>query len=149
LVKGDGYLAEATCSHRIKQGYISMDGGNTVRVRTWDDKAFLTIKGSSDAKGMSRYEWEREISLEDAEGLFRLCGGRFIDKTRHIVPVAGCSLCFEVDVFHGDDAGLVVAEIELPSEDAAFPRPGWLGREVTGDHRYYNSRLIAHPFSSW
>ena len=96
---------------------------------------------------MSRYEWEKEISAEDARDLFMLCQSGIIDKTRYIVPVDGKT--FEVDEFYGENAGLVMAEIELESEDAAFTRPSWLGKEVTGDRRYYNSMLSVHPFSEW
>ena len=147
LVKDESYKAEATESHRLVQGYICKESGRTVRVRLWDDKGYLTIKGAGSASGMSRYEWEKEISAEDAEELFMLCISGIIDKTRYIVPVDG--KIFEVDEFHGENDGLVMAEIELESEDAAFTRPSWLGKEVTGDRRYYNSMLSVHPFSEW
>lgn len=146
LVKDASYKDEAVKSYRIKQGYIAHDGGNTVRVRVRDNEGFLTIKGPS-ANGMSRAEWEIGISLADADALLRLCHGGFIDKTRHIVPCGG--LFFEVDEFHGDNEGLVMAEIELPSEDAPFAKPSWLGAEVTGDKRYYNSYLTRCPFKAW
>ena len=106
-----------------------------------------TIKGAGSASGMSRYEWEKEISVEDARELFLLCRDGIIDKTRHMVPYEG--KIFEVDEFHGENSGLVVAEIELGSEDEAFSRPPWLGKEVTGDRRYYNSMLAANPYSGW
>ena len=147
LVKDGTYKAEATESHRLTQGYICRDHGRTVRVRLWDDKAFLTIKGSGDAKGMSRYEWEKEISVSDAKELFLLCQSGIIDKTRYMVPYDG--KVFEVDEFYGENSGLVVAEIELSSEDEAFSRPEWLGEEVTGDRRYYNSMLTMSPYSTW
>lgn len=156
LVCGDSYKKEAVKSYRIKQGYIAHDGGNTVRVRVRDNEGFLTIKGPSN--GMSRAEWEIGISLADADALLQLCHGGFIDKTRHIVPCKRSlgklemtkeDLYFEVDEFHGDNEGLVMAEIELPAEDAQFPHPEWLGEEVTGDRRYYNSFLTRFPYNTW
>ena len=147
LVKDESFKSMATESHRLTQGYICKESGRTVRVRLWDDKGYLTIKGAGSASGMSRYEWEKEISAEDARDLFMLCQSGIIDKTRYIVPVDGKT--FEVDEFYGENAGLVMAEIELESEDASFTRPSWLGKEVTGDRRYYNSMLSVHPFSEW
>ena len=147
LVKDDGYKAQAVESHRVRQGYIAHDGGRTVRVRLWDEKGVLTIKGPSMDGGMSRYEWEREISREEAEDLFLLCKPGIVDKTRWIVP-AGLRE-FEVDEFHGENEGLVMAEIELGSVDEPFERPSWLGEEVTGDKRYYNSYLARIPFKYW
>ena len=152
LVLNDSFLAEAVSAHRIAQGYIAHDGGNTVRVRLRDGQGILTIKGPS-RDGLSRAEWEMEIPASEVESLLPLCHGGLIDKTRHIVP-AGCHpdgspRFFEVDVFHGANEGLVMAEIELASENEDFPRPAWLGPEVTGDRRYYNSHLVSHPFTSW
>lgn len=152
LVRSDAYKALATASHHIRQGYIAHDGGNTVRVRLWDEQGVLTIKGRS-LDGISRPEWEKEIPLQDALDLFPLCHGGDIDKTRYIVPASGNlssgALVFEVDEFHGANEGLVMAEIELPAADTPFPRPDWLGEEVTGDKRYYNSYLTQHPFTTW
>ncbi len=147
LVKDASYKEAAVRSYRIAQGYIAHDGGNTVRVRIRDNEGFLTIKGPS-LDGISRQEWEKRISLQDAEELMGLCHGGIIDKTRYIVPSAG-SLFFEVDEFHADNQGLVMAEIELPSPDTPFDRPAWLGPEVTGDKRYYNSYLTKVPFKDW
>lgn len=147
LVRDDSYKKMETECHRLTQGYICREKGRTVRVRLWDDRAYLTIKGAGSASGMSRYEWEKEISAEDAADLFRLCREGFIDKTRHIVPYGG--KIFEVDEFHGENSGLTVAEIELGSEDETFSRPPWLGKEVTGDRRYYNSMLVISPYSDW
>lgn len=147
LVKNDVYKSLAVKRFNIKQGYIAHDSGNTVRVRIRDDKGFLTIKGPS-MDGISRMEWEREIPLQDAAELFELCHGGRIDKTRHIVP-AGNSRFFEVDEFHGDNDGLIMAEIELADKDEAFEKPEWLGEEVTGDKRYYNSYLTRIPFKNW
>jgi len=147
LVLDEGYKAQAVKAYRIKQGYIAHDGGNTVRVRIRDAQGFLTIKGPS-LDGLSRKEWEKEIPLQDAEDLFLLCHGGSIDKTRYLVP-AGEGRFFEVDEFHGDNEGLVMAEIELSQAGESFPRPSWLGAEVSGDKRYYNSYLTRCPFKNW
>ena len=146
LVLDDGYKAQAVESHRIRQGYIAHDMGRSVRVRILDDKGILTVKGPFIGMG-SRPEWEKEISLKEAEDLFLICKPGSIDKTRWIVPAE--ERCFEVDEFHGDNEGLVMAEIELGSPDEAFARPSWLGEEVTGDPRYYNGYLARNPFKSW
>ena len=147
LVRDSSWKASAVSAIPMVQGYIAHDAGNTVRVRILGDKGILTVKGPS-VNGMSRLEWEKEIPLEDARDLIRLCHGGIIDKTRYIVP-AGGGLRFEVDEFHGDNAPLVMAEIELPSEDFPYERPQWLGEEVTGDKRYYNSWLTVHPYKGW
>lgn len=146
LVAGD-FRKEVTHSRRIKQGYISSQPGRTVRVRIAGDTGFLTIKGLSDEKGLSRYEFEQEIPLADAEALFGLCEPGVIDKTRHLVPYDNHT--WEVDVFHGANEGLVLAEIELTSEDERFALPVWVGEEVSGDRRYYNSMLAKNPFGQW
>jgi adenylate cyclase len=148
LVKDMSFKALSTQSHRMTQGYIAHGGGRTVRVRISDDKGYLTIKGPGDPSGMSRQEWEKEIPLHDAEDLMKLCVDGIIDKTRYIVPTNN-SRIFEVDEFYGDNDGLVMAEIELGSEDEAFYRPSWLGKEVTGDHRFYNAQLAVNPFKNW
>lgn len=151
LVKSDAYKALAVVSHRIKQGYIARDNGNSVRVRIKDDIGILTIKGPS-PDDISRSEWEIEIPLADAEDLLRLCHGGIIDKTRFIVPEEGkpsSGKVFEVDEFYGDNEGLVMAEIELDSADQPFTKPEWLGEEVTGNRHYYNSYLSLHPFKQW
>lgn len=153
LVLSDSYKALAVGSHSIRQGYIAHEKGRTVRVRISDGSGWLTIKGPS-ANGISRMEWEKEIPLQDAEDLFLLCHGGRIEKTRWIVPALDASgkpsgRFFEVDEFFGDNAGLTVAEIELGSEDEDFIHPDWLGEEVTGDRRYYNSALLANPFKEW
>ena len=165
LVLDDGFKAQAVKSYRIRQGYLAHDSGRTVRVRIRDDKGFLTIKGPSIVAG-SRPEWEKEISLQEAEDLFALCKPGRVDKTRWIVPAgmpgqAGHdgevvmpdpdrpSRYFEVDEFHGENDGLVMAEIELGSPDEPFERPSWLGKEVTDDDRYYNGYLSTHPFKTW
>lgn len=139
LVKGD-FKPFVSQQYQIAQAYLSKQPERTVRVRIRDNKGFLTIKGKSSASGMSRYEWEKELPLLEAQELLRLCEPIIIEKTRYIVPEES-GLYFEVDVFYGAHKGLVLAEIELPSEDAHFERPEWLGKEVTGDSRYYNSYL--------
>ena len=129
------------------QGYITSPPAKTVRVRIADDKAYLTIKGSGSASGMSRFEWEMEIPGKDALALLGICEGGVIEKDRYYVPFAGHT--FEVDEFFGDNEGLVMAEVELSSEDEAFEKPEWLGQEVTGDSRYYNSSLRKYPYIQW
>lgn len=146
LVTGE-YKSQAFAHSRIVQGYICSARGRTVRVRLRDGRGYLTIKGASDAAGMSRYEWEKEISREEAEELMRLCEKGVIDKTRYLVRSG--SHVFEVDEFYGDNEGLVMAEVELASEDEPFDRPAFIGREVTGDVRYYNSQLMKHPYREW
>jgi CYTH domain-containing protein len=143
----DGEFETFSCgSFRIRQGYLSTDEGRTVRVRIKGEEGFLTIKGRTSDSGMSRYEWEKEIPLEEASRLLDMCPA-IIDKTRYIVPY--CGHVFEVDVFYGDNEGLIVAEIELESEDQKFKKPSWLGKEVTGDLRYFNSMLLRNPYNKW
>lgn len=146
LVSGD-FRGEATQSGRIVQGYLCANAQRTVRVRIRGEQGFLTIKGASDEKGLSRYEFEKPISLEEAEQLLLLCEPGVIDKVRHLIPVG--SHTWEVDVFAGENEGLVVAEIELASEAEPFDKPTWLGCEVTGDRRYYNALLATHPYGQW
>lgn len=147
LVVDDSYKALATSSTHIKQGYICSDRGRTVRVRLRGRQAFLTIKGPSLDEGLSRYEFEKEISTDEAEHLFRLCEPGVIDKIRYLVPVG--NHVFEVDEFFGDNLGLVVAEVELSSVDESFEKPAFVGNEVTGDRRYYNSTLTQYPYNTW
>ncbi len=139
LVSSTEFFALADSKVYIKQGYLSKDPHRTVRVRIKDERAFLTIKGISSESGMSRYEWEKEIALEEGETLMRLCLPTIIEKTRFIVPQG--TLTFEVDVFEREHKGLILAEIELPSEKTTINLPPWIGKEVTGDKRYYNSYL--------
>lgn len=146
LVEGD-YRADVTESSRIVQGYLSSVAERTVRVRIRGERGYLTIKGAGNASGLSRYEWEREIPLAEAEELLALCEPGVIDKTRHLVPVG--DHVYEVDEFHGDNAGLVVAEIELAGEADTFEKPAWLGREVTGEVAYYNAMLMRRPYATW
>ena len=147
LVKDDSFKQMAASSSRIKQGYICSMRGRTVRVRIRDEKGYLTIKGPSDEAGMSRYEWEKEIPLHEAEELMKLCEPGQIDKIRYLVEWG--SHVFEVDVFYGENEGLVMAEVELQSEGEAYDRPPFLGEEVTGDVRYFNSFLMKRPFTKW
>lgn len=130
----------------LVQGYIA-SGRRTVRVRISDDAAWLTIKGPSKDGGLSRYEWEHKISLQEALELMQLSEGSVIEKRRYFVDYEGHT--FEVDEFMGDNEGLVIAEVELQSTDEAFARPIWLGKEVTGVKKYYNSHLRTHPYSAW
>lgn len=146
LVKGD-YKDSVTKSDHIVQGYIATLGPKTVRIRIRGDKGYITIKGKSNATGVSRFEWEKEIPFGDAVQLMDLCDGGVVEKVRHLVPFAGHT--FEVDEFLGDNSGLTVAEVELRSEDEVFDRPSWLGEEVTQDRRYRNSNLLVHPFKDW
>ena len=146
LVKGD-FKSQATKSTRITQGYLSSIPERTVRGRMKVDKGYITIKGIGDASGASRYEWEKEISLQEAEELMKLCEPGVIDKTRYLVKSGKHT--FEIDEFYGDNEGLTVAEVELASTDEAFDKPSWLGEEVTGDSRFYNSMLMKNPFRKW
>ena len=144
LVSGE-FRQDSPESYRIMQGYICSDPDRTVRVRVRGDKGFLTIKGRGSEDGLSRYEWEKEIPVTEAVELMARCGSGVIDKTRYLVPFGKHT--YEVDVFHGANEGLVLAEIELAEEQETFEKPSWLGEEVTGDPRYYNSMLSLHPFS--
>ena len=147
LVKDDSYKALAYHSSRIAQGYICSMRGRTVRVRIRDDKGYLTIKGPSDASGLGRYEWEKEIPLHEAQELMKLCEPGMIDKTRYLVRSG--NHIFEVDEFYGENEGLTLAEVELSSADEAYEKPDFIDEEVTGDVKYYNSFLVKHPFSKW
>ncbi|WP_334055984.1 CYTH domain-containing protein [Polaribacter sp. P097] len=147
LVKNNDYKQQAYLTKKIKQGYLNTDKSRTVRVRIQDNKAFLTIKGKSNAAGTTRFEWEIEIDKKEAEQLLLLCEPSIIDKTRFLIKNE--HLTFEVDEFKGANDGLVLAEIELNSEQETFLKPNWLGKEVTGDIRYYNSYISKKPFTSW
>lgn len=146
LVKGDfkSFVQKET---RIIQGYLSSVPERTVRVRTKGENGFLTIKGIGNESGASRYEWESEISTADAKNLLAICEPGVIDKTRYLVVVGKHT--YEVDEFYGENDGLTIAEIELESEGEAFDRPAWLGDEVTGDVKYYNSMLMKNPYKNW
>lgn len=147
LVEGD-FKREAINNIRIIQGYLSSTPERSVRIRIAGEKGFLTVKGAGNANGTSRLEWETEIPVADARELIVICEPGVIDKTRFIIP-AGNGMEWEVDEFHGDNEGLIIAEIELPAEDEKFDEPAWLGKEVTGDPRYYNSMLSRNPYKTW
>ena len=147
LVLSDAYKAEAGDVTRIAQGYIGTVPGRTVRIRIRGDKGYITIKGASSADGLVRYEWEKEIPLDEAGELMKLCQSGKIEKYRYLVPFAGHT--WEVDEFEGENEGLVMAEIELSAPDEPFDKPAWLGEEVTGDPRYYNKSLSVRPFATW
>lgn len=146
-VKGN-YKKYVSKETKIVQGFLSTVPERTVRVRIKGDQGFLTIKGIGNTSGASRYEWEKEISLEDAKDLLVICEPGVINKTRHIIE-AEEDLIFEVDEFYGENEGLTIAEIELPSEDTEFSKPSWLGEEVTGDVKFYNSMLMKNPYKNW
>lgn len=147
LVTSTDFISESTTQFRIVQGYLNSNPERTVRVRIKGNKGFLTIKGKGNESGMSRFEWEKEISVIEAEALLALCEKGVIDKTRYEVPMGNHT--YEVDVFTGENEGLTVAEIELQSENESFEKPNWLGKEVTSDERYYNAYLSNNPFKSW
>ena len=144
--KGDAYKSAPFNNSHIQQGYIPADGA-TVRVRTRDGKAYLTIKGRSVNGGMTRYEFEKEITMDEAQHLLQLCKGGVIDKRRYLVKSGKHT--FEVDEFYGDNEGLVMAEVELSDENEAYVKPDFIGMEVTGDKRFYNSHLLNFPFVVW
>lgn len=147
LVKDDSYKKMAYHASRIVQGYICSARGRTVRVRIRDEKGYLTIKGAADSQGLCRYEWEKEIPLQEAQELMKLCEPGLIDKTRYLVYIG--QHIFEVDEFYGENEGLIVAEVELKSENESYDIPDFLGDEVTGDVRYYNSFLMKNPYKHW
>jgi len=144
LVKGD-FTPFVTRTEHMVQAYLCSTPERTVRVRIAGDRAFITIKGASNNNGFSHIEYEYPIPVADAEVLLRLAQPGFIVKERNYVPFEGHT--FEVDVFHGENEGLVIAELELSAEDEVFERPDWLGEEVTGDARYYNAYLAKHPYN--
>lgn len=146
LVRGE-FKSLAYASERIVQGYLSSVPERTVRVRIKGEKGFLTIKGIADEEGVSRYEWEKEIPANEAQELMQLCEPGVIDKVRYLLKCG--THVFEVDEFRGENAGLVLAEVELQAAAEDFERPEWLGEEVTGDKRYYNSTLSKCPYTQW
>ena len=147
LVKNEDFKKEFYQKKHLKQGYLNADKNRTVRIRTSDDNAFLTIKGKSNSSGTTRFEWEKEIDITEAEQLLLLCEPSIINKTRFYIKSE--HHMFEVDEFYGENRGLIVAEIELNSENESFKKPSWLGLEVTGEKKYYNSSLSKIPFKSW
>lgn len=147
LVTSDAYKEESVKRTRITQGYLSSVPERTVRVRIKGDKGYITIKGECNESGTSRYEWEKEIPVAEAEELLQICEPGVIHKTRYEVNVG--RFTFEVDEFYGENQGLVVAEVELLNENDRFDKPEWIGAEVTGDVRYYNSMLKKKPYTTW
>ncbi|WP_428223716.1 CYTH domain-containing protein [Flavobacterium sp.] len=147
LVKNNDFIAQATRQVRIVQGYLSANPERTVRVRIKGDKGYITVKGKSTGSGISRMEWEKEITVAEAEQLLAICEAGVIDKVRHEVPVG--NHLYEVDVFTGDNEGLLLAEVELQEENEWFLKPDWLGEEVSADERFYNAYLSVKPFKYW
>lgn len=147
LVTSHSFKNEVVKSYRIVQGFLNTHPERTVRVRIKGNQGFLTVKGLSNKAGTTRMEWEKEVSLEEAELLMQLCEPGVIEKTRYEIKVG--NHLFEVDEFLGENEGLIVAEIELNSENEIFKKPQWLGIEVTGETKYYNSQLSKNPFKNW
>ncbi len=147
LVKNSSFLKQATKNMRITQGFLNSQKERVVRVRISDTKAWLTVKGASNASGMSRFEWEKEIGITEAQSLLALCEPGIIDKTRYLIPLK--EHLIEVDVFDGENTGLIVAEIELKNEKEIVLLPDWIGKEVTNQAKYYNSNLSKLPFKEW
>ena len=148
LVKGD-FKSEAFKAIRITQGYLSSVPERTVRVRVKGEQGFITIKGISNASGAARFEWEKEIPIEEVRQLLEICEPGVIDKTRYLVKNTDGKHTWEVDEFYGDNEGLIVAEVELTDENEPFDKPAWLGEEVTGDPKYFNSMLMKNPYKNW
>lgn len=147
LITSNSYREHASSKAVLTQGYLSSNPERTVRIRLSDQTGYITIKGKSNESGLSRFEWEKEISKSEAEALLELCEETLISKTRFKVRIE--DHLFEVDEFDGPNKGLVIAEVELGSENEVFSKPNWLGDEVTGDKKYYNSNLSQHPFCDW
>ena len=147
LIKNLDFKIESFEKKYIKQGYLNADKNRTVRIRIADEKAFITIKGKSNKAGTTRFEWEKEIPFSEAEELLLLCEPCIIEKHRYLIKKG--THTFEVDVFLGDNQGLIVAEVELNSENETFEKPTWLGNEVTGELKYYNSSISKLPFKNW
>ncbi len=147
LVSSDAYRSQATTMDRIIQGFLNTDPHRTVRIRISENEGYITVKGISDSSGLRRFEWERSIPEDDARELLKLCVPTIVEKNRYRIPSG--NHIFEVDEFRGANMGLVIAEIELNSEDEYFEKPDWLAMEVTGETRYYNSQLTQKPFKTW
>jgi len=146
-VKNTDFLDHCEISYRICQGYLNSSSERTVRVRTKNEKGYITIKGKSNDLGTTRFEWEKEIQQNEALELLKLCEDFIIEKTRYVVKYN--EQLFEVDVFHGDNEGLIIAELELNDENEFIDLPDWIGEELTGDIRFYNSYLSNHPYKTW
>lgn len=147
LVRSNAFKHYASTHFRIVQGFLNTHPERTVRVRINGDKAFLTVKGKSNESGTTRFEWEREITTNEAVNLIDLCEPIILEKNRYQVPIG--NHVYEVDEFFGENKGLIIAEIELKHEDELFEKPDWLGKEVTGEIKYYNSQLSKNPFKAW
>lgn len=147
LVKESGYKINAFKQTRITQGFLNTHPERTVRVRIKGNSGFITVKGKSNQSGTSRFEWEKEIVLAEAEALLQLCETGVIEKIRY--EVKSGQHIFEIDEFYGNNQGLIVAEVELTVENESFLKPNWLGEEVTGNIKYYNSQLSKKPFKDW
>ena len=147
LVTSEGFKSESHNQFRIIQGFLNTDPHRTVRVRLTDDKGIITVKGLSSNDGLSRFEWEKDISKDDAKALLKICETGVIDKIRYEINIG--QHLYEVDVFSEENDGLILAEVELKHEKEIFDKPDWLGEEVTGDIRYYNSQLSKQPFRTW
>lgn len=147
LVVSENYKKNILSKHNIKQGYLCVEPKRSVRIRIIDEKGYITVKGITSKDGLSRFEWEKEVSKADANKLMLLCESNIIEKTRSLVEYKGNT--FEVDEFHSNNTGLIIAEIELNSKNQFFEKPIWLGKEVTGEKKYYNSQLIQTPYSKW
>lgn len=147
LVKSAMFKSLARSKTRIVQGFLNTDPQRTVRVRIAGEKGYITVKGKSNSSGTTRFEWEKEISVKEADALLLLCEKGILEKYRYELPVGGH--LFEVDEFKQDNAGLIIAEVELNSENELFEKPDWLGAEVTGEVKYYNSQLSKNPYTTW
>jgi len=147
LVTSQDFKKEAFKNTKIEQGFLNTHKDRTVRVRLNGNQGFITVKGLSSDNGLSRFEWEKEILKEDAKALLKLCEAGRIDKTRYEVEFN--KHIFEVDVFHGENEGLIIAEVELKKENESFNKPKWIGEEVTGNIKYYNSQLSKQPYNRW
>lgn len=147
LVKSEVYKSFATSKKRIVQGFLNTDPNRTVRIRITGDQGYITVKGKSNASGTTRFEWEREIGINEAEALLQLCEKGILEKCRYVIPLGNHYI--EVDEFYGENEGLTIAEVELSTENETFEKPDWLGKEVTGEVKYYNSQLSKKPFTFW
>ena len=147
LVKNETFKSESIKKQLITQAYLSSDPKRSVRIRICEQNAYITIKGQTSESGTSRYEWEKEINIDDAKQLMLLCREGVVTKIRHLIPFKNHK--FEVDEFLKDNSGLVIAEIELSNENEDFERPRWLGKEVTGIKKYYNSQLSQNAYVNW
>ena len=147
LINNMGFKEMASSKNHITQGFLNTDPKRTVRIRIYGEEAYITVKGKGNASGTTRFEWERPISVQDAKALLPLCEPGVLEKIRYRVPVG--KHIFEVDEFLGENKGLYVAEVELSDEDEGYEKPVWLGSEITGEIKYYNSQLSKNPYTTW